>query len=807
MEVPILPTIILMVLFFSKIRDIFISLMVQLLGKNFINRRRQAIRAVVKACLPEFLNKVFLRVLGLVTLEGAPEAIDNKPHNSKYKRRKNGEKSSSKHRNKKRKKKSSSSKKSNHHGSRKEDEVDGKGRSLSENEESPVEDTDDEEQEDVSDYCTGGYHVVNIGDLFQGRYHVIRKLGWGHFSTVWLAWDLTEKKFVALKIVKSAAHYTETAIDEMKLLIKVREADPDHLGCKHVVQLLDDFKVSGIHGNHICMVFEVLGHNLLKFIIKSSYHGISIPMAKSIIRQTLAGLDYLHTKCNIIHTDVKPENILVCITEDEIQKLAVDATLASQKGKLSKSQTATAPKHIVQKQTDSSMKMSKNKKKKMKQKLKKQLQKHQNEVDEHDETSEKPPEDATITNASETSTTTNENDENNRTSPVAMDISSSNNNLHDDGGDKSKLEKSNSVEMSEEPLTSEKEEDRGESSHTTEDDSSTTLVPSTNSFEPPVFANGDICMSSVDRKDTSKSPVHHNMDTDNSQQQQQQPTSTSPVPTKSKSPSPIQIEVKEVEKTDKPVANGTTSVEDELVSRLKLDSSASTDQKDQSPFSLDNPEITVKIADLGNACWTNHHFTEEIQTRQYRSLEVLLGAGYGTPADIWSTACMAFELVTGDFLFEPHSSEEYSRDEDHIALIMETLGRVPKHIALNGKFSKEFFTRKGELRHIKKLKPWSLTDVMMQKYDWSRKDAEELAGFLTPMLDYVPEKRVTAAECLKHPWLQEKGESFSEPVPADVDVELNAPSPLLKETETLNVEEIPGHVEESAGSSAGSKSE
>ncbi|KHJ90953.1 hypothetical protein OESDEN_09191 [Oesophagostomum dentatum] len=51
-------------------------------------------------------------------------------------------------------------------------------------------------------------------------------------------------------------------------------------------------------------------------------------------------------------------------------------------------------------------------------------------------------------------------------------------------------------------------------------------------------------------------------------------------------------------------------------------------------------DIEVKIADLGNACWTHHHFTEDIQTRQYRSLEVLIGAGYGPPADIWSTACM-----------------------------------------------------------------------------------------------------------------------------------------------------------------------
>ncbi|NXX72339.1 SRPK2 kinase, partial [Spizella passerina] len=48
----------------------------------------------------------------------------------------------------------------------------------------------------------------------------------------------------------------------------------------------------------------------------------------------------------------------------------------------------------------------------------------------------------------------------------------------------------------------------------------------------------------------------------------------------------------------------------------------------------------VKIADLGNACWVHKHFTEDIQTRQYRSIEVLIGAGYSTPADIWSTACM-----------------------------------------------------------------------------------------------------------------------------------------------------------------------
>ena len=57
--------------------------------------------------------------------------------------------------------------------------------------------------------------------MYQERYIVLRKVGWGHFSTVWLGWDLTTQTFVALKVVKSARHYTETAIDEIKLLKSV----------------------------------------------------------------------------------------------------------------------------------------------------------------------------------------------------------------------------------------------------------------------------------------------------------------------------------------------------------------------------------------------------------------------------------------------------------------------------------------------------------------------------------------------------------------------------------------------------------
>lgn len=130
--------------------------------------------------------------------------------------------------------------------------------------------------------------------------------------------------------------------------------------------------------------------------------------------------------------------------------------------------------------------------------------------------------------------------------------------------------------------------------------------------------------------------------------------------------------------------------------------------------------LQVKIADLGNACWIvsvssivfhfqlismynlhcpftlqYQHFTEDIQTRQYRSLEVILGSGYDASADIWSVACMAFELATGDYLFEPHSGEDYSRDEDHIAHIIELIGPIPIEIAHSGRYSREFFNKRG----------------------------------------------------------------------------------------------------------------
>jgi serine/threonine-protein kinase SRPK3 len=84
----------------------------------------------------------------------------------------------------------------------------------------------------------------------------------------------------------------------------------------------------------------------------------------------------------------------------------------------------------------------------------------------------------------------------------------------------------------------------------------------------------------------------------------------------------------------------------------------------------------------------------------------------------------------------------------------ELLGPMPKVITSQGKRSREFFLKSGELRNIKSLESWPLISVLKEKYRMQADDAESFASFLLPMLSYHPSLRASAVECLRHPWLK-----------------------------------------------------
>ncbi|TFY50406.1 hypothetical protein EVJ58_g11061 [Rhodofomes roseus] len=163
-----------------------------------------------------------------------------------------------------------------------------------------------------------GYFAARLGQtLERGRYCIMRKLGWGQYSSVWLARDFTETRFVALKILTSKAtealsESADQQSDEQCMLKKVADADPAHRGYRHHLAYIDAFDLKGPHGLHHCLVTEVLGFGM-DFLRKLRDKGdtrIAPSIVKHVVRQVLLGLEYLHEECGIVHTDLKHDNIL-----------------------------------------------------------------------------------------------------------------------------------------------------------------------------------------------------------------------------------------------------------------------------------------------------------------------------------------------------------------------------------------------------------------------------------------------------------------------------------------------------------------
>lgn len=345
----------------------------------------------------------------------------------------------------------------------------------------------DKDQEGIENYHYGGYHPVKIGEIYKRRYKILKKLGWGQFSTVWFARDLKLNKNVALKIVKSGESYTDAALDEIEILNKIAEQKSTtvfDINNDKIINLLNDFYCKGPNGKHICLVFELLGRNLYNELKRTNRKGFSIPIVKNIIRQLLEGINFLHEKCKIIHTDLKPENMMSITNED----------------------------------------------------------------------------------------------------------------------------------------------------------------------------------------------IHENS--------------------------------------------------------------------------------LIKIIDLGNACWTYKHFSDGIQTRHYRAPESIIYCRYDTSSDMWSVACILMELLTTDLIFNPVKGENFDRNDDHLATIMELTGKkFPKWLIERSYSGREYFNRKGDLKYIKGIHIWKLKDQLHSKYRFTTEEADEIYDFIEPMFRIDPNKRATAKQMLEHKWL------------------------------------------------------
>ena len=171
--------------------------------------------------------------------------------------------------------------------------------------------------EDYEDYRLGGFHAVHLGDKFDNdRYIVEHKLGYGTTSTVWLAHDLQEQRYVALKIyLADMPTDVDGEVPDVTFLRhlhryrreQTRRGTPPLWS--HFPMVLDKFMVHGPNGGHVCLVMEVLGGRLCDMLEITPDFRLPHQIGMSIALQITDAVKEMHAS-GVVHGDLHQANIV-----------------------------------------------------------------------------------------------------------------------------------------------------------------------------------------------------------------------------------------------------------------------------------------------------------------------------------------------------------------------------------------------------------------------------------------------------------------------------------------------------------------
>jgi serine/threonine-protein kinase SRPK3 len=163
---------------------------------------------------------------------------------------------------------------------------------------------------------------------------------------------------------------------------------------------------------------------------------------------------------------------------------------------------------------------------------------------------------------------------------------------------------------------------------------------------------------------------------------------------------------------------------------------------------IDN--ISIVIADFGTIYKKSELENDtEIQTRYYRSPEVILQCWCDEKCDIWSTGCMIYELLTGEILFDPGKDKQHDRDFHHIFWIYETIGPMAEWMKKKCPNRAKYFKKNGDLI-VKMPELWNLSDILKEsEKDINNPQIGLVKNLIDKMLIIDPKNRLTAIELLQ----------------------------------------------------------
>ena len=162
-------------------------------------------------------------------------------------------------------------------------------------------------------------------------------------------------------------------------------------------------------------------------------------------------------------------------------------------------------------------------------------------------------------------------------------------------------------------------------------------------------------------------------------------------------------------------------------------------------------EPNIVIADFGAACTEDESYDEDFGTRYYRAPEVILMGEITEKVDIWAAGCILYELIVGDFLFDPDKDKYKTRDYYHLLEISKVSGRFSKKFLKSTKHWKKYFDKSGDIKGIEYREYYDWDELLEKVKD--DKEKNQIIVLLKEMLDINPSTRINSEKVLANSWL------------------------------------------------------
>jgi serine/threonine protein kinase len=168
--------------------------------------------------------------------------------------------------------------------------------------------TSSEDFSSSGDEYNNSHYVDFTGDIIN-NYNVIKMIGKGSYSTIWLVFSVNDMKYYALKV--QDPEEIKDGLEEIKILNKIPRDTP-YINClkdKFVENRVDE---DGITINYLCSVYELCCGNLDNLARKGKYNkGYPLQLVKIMFKQILESVRTVHHKMDGFHGDIKPDNVLL----------------------------------------------------------------------------------------------------------------------------------------------------------------------------------------------------------------------------------------------------------------------------------------------------------------------------------------------------------------------------------------------------------------------------------------------------------------------------------------------------------------